>query len=45
MLDTLRDCYYGNINVHSLILFPEVEIKVGIILTLQMWGFRHSKAK
>ena len=33
-----------SVSIYCLILFPEAEMKVGIILTLQMWEFRHSKA-
>lgn len=32
-------------SVYGLILFPEAEMKVGIILMLQMWELRHLKAK
>lgn len=34
-----------SMSISSLILFPEAEMKVGIILMLQMWELRHLKAK
>lgn len=34
-----------SIPIYNLILLPQAEMKVSIILMLQMWELRHSKAK